>query len=38
MINILLVEDDQTIHQTVKYYLGQEGFLVDSAMTRKTSN
>lgn len=38
MIEILLVEDDQTIHNTVKYYLRQEGFSVESAMTRQTSN
>lgn len=38
MIEILLVEDDQTIHNTVKYYLRQEGFSVESAMSRQTSN
>lgn len=38
MINILLVEDDQIIQSTVKYYLKQEGFELTSAVNRQTGD
>ena len=35
MVNILLVEDDKNIANTISYYLQQEGFLIGTARTVK---